>query len=80
MIGDSRVMLSDEYEPMSFFGPQTRGGSRARLRPAARWCGRYRTRSAIFGMSPRIRETSRWLKSSGAPRRRRRGKPEAEWR
>jgi len=26
-IGDSRVMLSDEYKPMSFFGPQTRGGT-----------------------------------------------------
>jgi len=26
-IGDSRVMLSDEYEAMSFFGPQTRGGT-----------------------------------------------------
>ena len=27
LIGDSHVMLSDEYEPMSFFGPQTRGGT-----------------------------------------------------
>jgi PhnB protein len=26
-IGDSRVMLADEYESMSFFGPQTRGGT-----------------------------------------------------
>jgi len=26
-IGDSRVMLSDEYKPMSFFGPHTRGGT-----------------------------------------------------
>jgi PhnB protein len=26
-IGDSRVMLSDEYEPMAFLGPQARGGT-----------------------------------------------------
>jgi PhnB protein len=26
-IGDSRVMLSDEYPEMAFMGPQTRGGS-----------------------------------------------------
>jgi PhnB protein len=26
-IGDSRVMLSDEYPEMQFFGPQTRGGT-----------------------------------------------------
>jgi PhnB protein len=26
-IGDSRVMLSDEYEAMGFLGPQTRGGT-----------------------------------------------------
>ena len=26
-IGDSRVMLSDEYEPMAFLGPQSRGGT-----------------------------------------------------
>ena len=26
-IGDSRVMLSDEYPQMAFIGPQTRGGS-----------------------------------------------------
>jgi PhnB protein len=26
-VGDSRVMLSDEYEQMSFLGPQTRGGT-----------------------------------------------------
>jgi PhnB protein len=26
-IGDSRVMLSDEYEPMGFLGPQSRGGT-----------------------------------------------------
>jgi PhnB protein len=26
-IGDSRVMLSDEYPEMAFLGPQTRGGS-----------------------------------------------------
>jgi PhnB protein len=27
LIGGSHVMLSDEYEQMSFFGPQTRGGT-----------------------------------------------------
>jgi PhnB protein len=26
-IGGSRIMLSDEYEEMAFFGPQTRGGT-----------------------------------------------------
>jgi PhnB protein len=26
-IGDSRIMLSDEYPQMAFMGPQTRGGS-----------------------------------------------------
>ena len=26
-IGDSRVMLSDEYEAMAFLGPQSRGGT-----------------------------------------------------
>jgi PhnB protein len=26
-IGDSRIMLSDEYPEMAFMGPQTRGGS-----------------------------------------------------
>src|SRR5919106_6221413 len=26
-IGDSRLMLSDEYEEMQFVGPQTRGGT-----------------------------------------------------
>ena len=26
-IGDSRVMLSDEYQPMAFLGPQSRGGT-----------------------------------------------------
>ena len=26
-IGGSRIMLSDEYESMAFFGPQTRGGT-----------------------------------------------------
>jgi PhnB protein len=26
-IGDSRIMLADEYESMSFLGPQTRGGT-----------------------------------------------------
>jgi PhnB protein len=26
-IGGSRIMLSDEYEPMDFLGPQTRGGT-----------------------------------------------------
>jgi PhnB protein len=26
-IGDARVLLSDEFEPMALFGPQTRGGT-----------------------------------------------------
>jgi PhnB protein len=26
-IGGSRIMLSDEYAPLDFFGPQTRGGT-----------------------------------------------------
>ena len=26
-IGDSKIMLSDEYEPMNFLGPQARGGT-----------------------------------------------------
>src|SRR5438046_1829717 len=26
-IGDSRIMLSDEYEAMAFLGPQSRGGT-----------------------------------------------------
>jgi PhnB protein len=30
-IGASRVMLSDEYEPMQFLGPQSRGGTTVHL-------------------------------------------------
>jgi len=30
-IGDSRVMLSDEYEAMNFLGPQSRGGTTVHL-------------------------------------------------
>lgn len=30
-IGDSRVMLSDEYEAMGFLGPQARGGTTAHI-------------------------------------------------
>ena len=30
-IGDSRVMLSDEYEDMNFIGPQSRGGATVQM-------------------------------------------------
>jgi PhnB protein len=65
-IGDSRVMLSDEYEPMSFFGPQTRGGTTVLIHlyvkdvdatvaravaAGGKWCGRCRTSSTATALA-----------------------------
>jgi len=37
-LGDSRVMLSDEYEEMDFLGPRTRGGTTVQLHVYVKDC------------------------------------------
>ena len=48
-IGDSRVMLSDEYPAMDFLGPQSRGGTSVHLHVYVKDCDAMIRRAAEAG-------------------------------